>query len=791
MIQDIQDNTLIICEESYKKHILKELTNNSLFLNIKIMNKREFFNEYLFKYDEKAISYLVNKYNYKVDVAKMYLKNLYSIEDKIYKSNKLNFLVNLKKELIENNLLVFNNNFKEYIKKYNILVVGYSYLEKYEVDYFKELNAFFYEEKNVAKNIKLYEFETLIDEINYVCKIICKLIKKGIDINKIKLVGISDNYINEVERIFSFYKIPIKLSKGSLLYSNVITKKFLDNYTSSMNDNILNIQNENKDIVKKIVNICNKYVFENDALKVKTLIESELKNTYIDNFKLKNYVEVVDLFYPFLDNYVFLMNFNEGIFPKTYKDEEYITDNIKEEVNLYSVNDKNKIIKENTINKINSINNLVITYKKRDNYSEYYPSSLINKMNLIKESYDNNILDSYSYLNDLITYSKKLDNFIKYGSIDDDLKIYQSNLSDIAYNTYDNKFKGIDSTDLREYLNNKLVLSYTSLNNYNKCAFKYYLANILKLEGYEEKFEAFIGSLFHSVLEKCLINDLNVEDEIQNYINNLDRKLTNKEEFFVKKVSNDIKFVIDVLNKQKEYTNLDKVMFEKNIVIDKSKDINIEFTGYIDKLLYKENEDTTLISIVDYKTGLVDIELKYLPYGLSLQLPIYLYLVKKSNLFVNPKFVGFYLQHVLDKEIIRDYKKNYEEEKSNNLKLQGYSNSEIHSLVEFDNSYENSSLIKGLKLKNDGNFSVHSKVLSDTEIDKIIELTEEIIDNSIDDILNGKFEINPKKIGYEKDLGCLHCKFKDICNRKEENFVILEDIKSLDFLGGEDNAEMD
>ena len=791
MIQDIQNNTLIICEDDYKKYILKELTNNSLFLNIKIMNKKEFFNDYLFKYDEKTISYLVNKYNYKVDIAKMYLNNLYCVEDKVYKSNKLNFLVDLKKELIENNLLIFNDKFKEFIKKYNILVIGYSYLEKYELDILNSLNATFYEEKNVSSKKKLYEFETLIDEINCVCKTICKLIKDGIDINKIKLVGITDNYINEVERLFSFYKIPLKLSKGSLLYSNVITKKFLDNYTSSMNDNILNIQNENKDIVKKIINICNKYVFESDALKVKSLIESDLKNTYIDNFKLKNYVEVVDLFYPFQDNYVFLMNFNEGIFPKTFKDEEYITDNIKEEVNLYSVNDKNKIIKESTIKKINSISNLVITYKKRDDYSEYYPSSLINKMNLIKDSYDNNILESYSYLNDVITYSKKLDDFIKYGSIDDDLKIYQSNLNDIGYRTYDNKFKGINSQDLKEYLNNSLVLSYSSLNNYNKCAFKYYLGNILKLEGYEEKFEAFIGSLFHSVLEKCLINDLNVDDEIKNYVSNLDRQLTNKEMFFVKKVSNDIKFVINVLNKQKEYTNLDKVMFEKNIVIDKSRDINIEFTGYIDKLLYKENEDNTLISIIDYKTGLVDIELKYLSYGLSLQLPIYLYLVKKSNLFVNPKFVGFYLQHVLDKEIIRDCKKNYEEEKSNNLKLQGYSNSEIHSLVEFDNSYENSSLIKGLKLKNDGNFSAHSKILSDNQIDKIIELTEKNIDDSIDNILNGNFNINPKKIGYEKDLGCLHCKFKDICNRKEDDFVILEDINSLDFLGGEDNAEMD
>ena len=207
MIQDIQNNTLIICEDDYKKYILKELTNNSLFLNIKIMNKKEFFNDYLFKYDEKTISYLVNKYNYKVDIAKMYLKNLYCVEDKVYKSNKLNFLVDLKKELIENNLLIFNDKFKEYIKNYNILVIGYSYLEKYELDILNSLNATFYEEKNVSGKKKLYEFETLIDEINYVCKTICKLIKDGIDINKIKLVGITDNYINEVERLFSFYNL--------------------------------------------------------------------------------------------------------------------------------------------------------------------------------------------------------------------------------------------------------------------------------------------------------------------------------------------------------------------------------------------------------------------------------------------------------------------------------------------------------------------------------------------------------------------------------------------------------
>ena len=788
MIKDIQDNTLIICEENCKIKILKELTNNSLFLNIKIMSKKEFFQEYLFKYNEETISYLSNKYNYKVDIVKMYLNNLYFLEDKEYSSDKLNFLVKLKKELIENNLLIFNDNFQDYLKKYNILVMDYPYLEKYEKEIFDKLNVTYYKNNNINNSIKLYEFETLEEEIIYVCQSICKLIKNGIDINKIKLVGITDNYINEVERIFSFFKIPIKLNKGSLLYSNVIAKKFLDNYTDNMSNNILNIQNENKDIVKKIINICNKYVYESDSLKIKSLIISDLKNTYIDNQKQKKYIEVVDLFYPFQDNYVFLMNFNEGVIPKTYKDEEYITDNIKNEIKLYKTNEKNKMYQESAIVKIKSIDNLVITYKLRDNYSEYYPSSLINKMNLEKERIDKNILESYSYLNDLIIYGKKLDEFIKYGSYDDSLNIYKNSFKDISYKSFDNSFKGINKDELKEYLNKKLVLSYSSLNNYNKCAFRYYLANILKLDKYEESFETFIGSLFHDVLEKCLINNLNVDEEVKNYINNLDRVLTIKEEFFVKKVTNDIKFVINVLNKQKEYTALDKVLFEKNIVIDKSRDINVEFTGFIDKILYKENNDNTLVSIIDYKTGFIDIELKYLPYGLSLQLPIYLYLVKKSNLFANPKFVGFYLQYVLDKDIIRDYKKNYEEEKSNNLKLMGYSNSNVHSLVEFDNSFENSSLIKGLKTKTNGEFSAYSKVLDDEKINKIIDLTEIKIDEAINDILEAKFLINPKKIGYEKDLGCMYCKFRDICNRKEGDYIILEDIKSLDFLGGEDNA---
>ena len=310
----------------------------------------------------------------------------------------------------------------------------------------------------------------------------------------------------------------------------------------------------------------------------------------------------------------------------------------------------------------------------------------------------------------------------------------------------------------------------------------------MKLEKYEEKFEAFIGSVFHDVLEKCFINNLDVSEEVNNYIKESGRVLSIKERFFINKIIDDIKFVITVLNKQKEFMNLDKALYEKNIVIDKSRDILVEFVGFIDKILYKECDNNTLVSIIDYKTGYIDIELKYVPYGLSLQLPIYLYLVQKSGIFQNPKFVGFYLQYILDKDITRDNKKSYEDKRIDNLKLMGYSNKDIHSLVEFDKNYNDSSLIKGMKTKNDGEFGSYAKVLSNEEIDNLTNLTEKSIDDAIDNILEGKFDINPKKIGYDKDLGCMYCKFKDICFKKENDYLLLEDIKTLDFLRGDEDA---
>ncbi len=65
----------------------------------------------------KTIFYLIKKYHYKYEVCLVYLKNLYYIEDKEYKSEKLKFLRDLKSELDEYDLLIYDEYFKSSLSK--------------------------------------------------------------------------------------------------------------------------------------------------------------------------------------------------------------------------------------------------------------------------------------------------------------------------------------------------------------------------------------------------------------------------------------------------------------------------------------------------------------------------------------------------------------------------------------------------------------------------------------------------------------------------------------------------
>ena len=71
-------------------------------------------------------------------------------------------------------------------------------------------------------------------------------------------------------------------------------------------------------------------------------------------------------------------------------------------------------------------------------------------------------------------------------------------------------------------------------------------------------------------------------------------------------------------------------------------------------------------------------------------------------------------------------------------------------------------------------------------MDNLYKLVDKKIDEARDDILEANFEIDPKRIGFD-NVSCLYCKYKDICYMNENNIKVLEEVKDLDFLGGDNN----
>ena len=77
----LKDNTLIITNYSNKINILKKLNKENRLLKINFLDKQELIKKYYFTYDEKAIYHLMKNYNLNREIAGIYLKNMYYVEN--------------------------------------------------------------------------------------------------------------------------------------------------------------------------------------------------------------------------------------------------------------------------------------------------------------------------------------------------------------------------------------------------------------------------------------------------------------------------------------------------------------------------------------------------------------------------------------------------------------------------------------------------------------------------------------------------------------------------------------
>ncbi|MDD6223891.1 MAG: PD-(D/E)XK nuclease family protein [bacterium] len=784
----IKGETLWIVPGAEKDFLFRYFRNLKQFYAIKVMTLEEFLAHYAFSYDEKTIAYCIEKYDYGYDNLKEYLDILPFLTKSRYHAPKLNELLLLKQELEAQGLLVRDPYFDYYLKQVRILIYGYTELAPFYQEIFCSLSncKIISNEVSYDRQLEVVSFSSIDDEIGFVFSEIKKLLDCGVVMEAIHLVHVTDEYRNSMKRMSKWFQIPVVFQDETTLWDIPVGKKIVDwlRQGYSFSDVFAWLKEEKYEIKKAILTVFERYWFlDSNYVKRAYLIQEEFRRTKIYSTNLVRGISCESLSYMLENQYYFLVGFNQEHIPTIDKGESVLHDDIRLELGLWDSNQINQMEKQRVKNILYQAKRLTITYKDRTPFNRYNPSLLIEEEKMKVKTVPISFFVSHRY--NQMKLASFLDQLRRYSVKHPDLeKLYFK--YPISYMTYRNQFTGISKAAYYEYLDHKLLLSFSSLENFYKCGFRYYLSNILKVDPFESTFYTKIGNVFHEVLRICFEDtfdfEQSFEQEVQKY------EFSHGEMVLLEKLKEELRFDIKTIHKQMNLSHLEDAYYEEKIYYDLGcfDSLKVTLMGIIDKMMYQKTSQHTLVSIIDYKTGTLPIAFHNMIHGLGMQLPIYYYLVKRCSKLEHPKVVGMYLQKIINKEIPRDPHKDYWQEKEDHLKLVGYSTSQEEYLKEFDCSYQDSHLIKGMKVGSNG-FYKYSKVLSEQAFEQMEKLVEKKLLQAARQISLADFSINPKRIGKE-NVGCRFCRYQDICFCQEEDIVDLQEYHDVSFLGGDMDA---
>ena len=719
-----------------KIYVVNDLVKKEYILknkDEKVLTKTEFINKYYYNYEDSILK-IMNDYNKNYEVAKEMFKYLVFVNEDNAKTEKLKMLLKIKNSLKE------DKNFKNYIKDKEVIFKNipktkiFPSFIKYDNKEYKDEKRFYTVHKNITK------------EVIYVFEEISRLLASGVLLNDIKIIY-NDDYEKIVKRYAKFYSINME-EKISLMGTKIL-QDFLSNVdkTSSFEE-AFNLLKDKSILKDKILSLINKSISEYDFAIQKEVFKALAKKASI-SIKYKDMLEKVDITYEGEDKHIFILGFNDSYYPKVKKTKDYINEEEKKLLNILTSSDE--IEEQEEMFKMFISNNKKLYFSLTINND--YELSRYKKYNFLeKEKEENKIV--YSSLAHKLELSKKLDKYYKYLEKDNSLDIYYSSFKK-EYNTYSNKYNGTIK------INKPISLSYTSMNTYIYNPFAYYIEKVLKINPFKDNFYIKTGSFFH----RCM--------ELEDYSLALKEYEFNEvEQEYLDRVKDEILKDIDFVKEYHNVNNFNNIKREEEIVIEFDDNL---FVGKIDKLII--NKDTFIIFDYKKKESTANLNLQNIDYGINLQLPIYIYLVKKK--YPDLDFGGIYLNYlVLDNYKLKNDEKelpNYNIKKENSLKFVGFTTSDLERITKVDKDYQEGKYLRSINITKSGELSKNSKTLSDEEIDNITSSVEEIIKKVILDIKDGKFDILNKKLNDKEIDQQNNYLYKDISFATDEDDLEIED----------------
>ncbi len=795
---------IVITSLSIKQKLVERMSQNLVNVSYKLFDE---FKEDLFgKVDDKMVlDNFNNKQN--LEVLKIKLDNALKIfEDSdnhlIHELYELHQKMNCNKPFI-------NEYFLKYYNGHQVYLIGYDKSDDLINLALKKINNV--ETLELSHDIYTHQinhFNDFQDEIIYIVNTINQLFVKGIKPEKIIINKVNDDYSIKFKEIFSLYHIAEEMGENISLYDIDDVKQFINDFLNNASGNFsdaigsyLETTKHYSDITNQVVNALNVlsyYNFDVSDPSLKEIIIYLLKH----HFVRKNPQEQVIRFENVFDNlydectYLFIPNFNQGVIPKTIKDNTYLSDNLKKKYGFLSSNELNKNKIEQVISFIKRNKNIILTSSSKSTSQSYVRNVLLDDQRLqdiiIETNKVININEIKSYQVARLKYIKACDLYNSYHIVSPDFELGYNTFNRMEESDkYDNNFTKI-SPHLLEKFVNPLILSYSTIDDYARCPFYYYTKNILKIVSKTEKTtdntSILIGIIFHYVLEKLVKEELNndqvvasIQEKIEKYVSDYVLKnqieVNPKLDFYLHKLITPLTEIYDRISnhlKNSQFTILD---------VEKRFEIKLDETtfikGFVDKILAYDN----YYIVVDYKTKNVSVNWMNLDKALELQLPFYLLFIKELD--KNGKIAGAYLQSILSNSLFK-----YQDDKSYSRQFDeatayvGYTNSSHDVIRHIDNNCETESrILSHVPFKKNGDLTSYflKYALNDDEFEKIIKYTKCQILEISKKIKQGDFPISPKHIDKSYD-SCSYCPSFSLCYKTVKNIELCKENSDLSYI---------
>lgn len=776
----------LITPRVYEKSFLA-LKNFYPTSKIQILSLNDLASELIYKIDPKAQMFLWDHANINLAMSQIYLSLLGRVPILKGASPQIRELQQIESLLKDHNLIQFNPYFVATYQNANVIVYGY-HEDNLELNsYLQMLNAkvTYLSFPKMDKLPIVNEFENVRNEIDYAFNAIIDLLNAGVSSKDIKLVvkdGAYSPYLKQASREFN---LPINLASNDPLTSYPLVQNFFieankETFAEQFKEYLLKYD-QHLDIIA-LANLINQTP-ENLANRYEYIYEK----AKLTNVKQPSYHEGIDVinYLPLsIDSHIFVLGFLEGIYPYNGRDSDYLSDVIKAENRLNTSQITNNEDYELLSDYILSTNKLYLSYPQIIDAKQAYPSPLVNDLKLpiskvpLQKTY-------YNEINFNLQYAALRDQYFRYREVSENLPFYKQTTK-LDYRTYDHAFTSLNIMDKdkpRRY-------SYSGIKSYFECPYRYYLEKILKLDPFESSFFSNYGSIAHEVLEKRYRENFDFDVAFNEAVNNPAYEFTPAEQLYLGRLKEELAEVVNRILIHDQIIKPDDVLLEYNFSFPLTSLVTIN--GKIDKTYIKNVGKDQVVYLIDYKTGNEEFNAAQVPFGASLQLPIYALAVNNDEKLKGYNLGGLFIQKILTnkyKKPSASDNKTLAEYYSDLLKLKGPMVEYLPYIEAFDSTYTSSQMIKSMKMTDKG-FGAYTKLLNATELEQLLTTVNQLLIDADEKIVNNEFPISPLRIDSSVNA-CQYCPFKDICymSSRDIRFYSSKPNKNLDDVLEEETNE--